>query len=68
MNINEAILPDLMMSLLAELKLHVAYLIDTSGRFLERKIWNPLVYAAERLKKLRGFGQSYLINVKSVLM
>ena len=32
-----------------------------NGRFLERKIWNPLVYVADRLKKLRGSGQSYLI-------
>ena len=26
----------------------------TYGRFLERKIWNPLVYVADRLKKLRA--------------
>ena len=40
----------------------------TSGRFLERKIWNPLDYVADRLKKLRGSGQLYLVNVKIVLM
>ena len=38
------------------------------GRFLERKIWNPLVYVADRLKKLRGSEQPYLVNVKIVLM
>ena len=39
----------------------------SNGRFLERKIWNPLVYAADRLKELRGSGQSYLVNVNIVL-
>ena len=39
-----------------------------NGRFLERKIWNPLGYVADRLKKLRGSGQLYLVNVKIVLM
>ena len=29
----------------------------TYGRFLERKICNPLVYVADRLEKLRGSGQ-----------
>ena len=33
------------------------------GRFLERKTWNPLAYVAYMLKKLRGSGQLYLINV-----
>ena len=32
----------------------------TSDRFLERKIWNLLVYVADMLKKLRGSGQPYL--------
>ena len=39
-----------------------------NGRFLERKICNPLVNVADRLKKLRGSGQFYLVNVKIVLM
>ena len=39
-----------------------------NGRFLERKIWNPLVNVADRLKKLRGSEQLYLVNVKIVLM
>ena len=38
-----------------------------NGRFLECKIWNPLVYVADRLKKLRGSKQLYLVNVKIVL-
>ena len=42
------------------------YSID--ARFLERKIWSPLAYVADRLKKLRGSGQPYLVNVKIVLM
>ena len=40
----------------------------TDGRFLERKICNPLVNVADRLKKLRSSGQPYLVNVKIVLM
>ena len=40
----------------------------SNTRFLERKIWNTLVYVADRLKKLRGCGQLYLVNVKIVLM
>ena len=40
----------------------------TNGRFLERKTWNPLAYVADRLKKLRGSGQPYLVNVTIVLM
>ena len=39
-----------------------------NGRFLERKICNPSVNVADRLKKLRGSGQLYLVNVKIVLM
>ena len=34
-----------------------------NGWFLERKICNPLVNVADRLKKLRGSGQPYLVNV-----
>ena len=37
------------------------------GRFLEHKICNPVAYLADRLKKLRGCGQSYLVIVKIVL-
>ena len=40
----------------------------SNGRFLERKIWNPFAYVADRLKKLRGSGQPYLVNVNIVLM
>ena len=40
----------------------------SSDRFLERKICNPLVNVADRLKKLRGSRQPYLANVKIVLM
>ena len=40
------------------------YLIN--GRFLELKIWNPLVYVADRLKKVSGSGQLYIVNVKIV--
>ena len=40
----------------------------TNGRFLERKIWNPLAYVADMIKKLRGSGQPYLVNVKIVLI
>ena len=36
------------------------------GRFLERKIWTSLTYVADRLKKLRGSGQLYLVNVNLV--
>ena len=39
-----------------------------NARFLERKICNPLVNVADRLKKLRGCGKSYLVIVKIVLM
>ena len=35
-----------------------------TGRFLERKVCNPLVNVADKLKKLRGSGQLYLTNVK----
>ena len=35
---------------------------------LERKIWNPLVYVADMLKKLSGSEQFYLVNVKILLM
>ena len=38
------------------------------GWFLDHKIWNPLAYVADRLKKLRGSGQLYLVNVNIVLM
>ena len=38
------------------------------GRFLERKIRNPLAYLADMLKKLSGSEQLYLTNVKIVLM
>ena len=38
------------------------------SRFLEHKIWNPLAYVADRLKKLKGSGQPYLVIVKIVLM
>ena len=41
---------------------------NTDGRFLQRKIWNPLVNVADRLKKLRGSGQLYLVIVKIVLI
>ena len=44
-------------------RVHVA-----NVRFLERKICNPLVNVADKLKKLRGSGQHYLVNVKIVLM
>ena len=40
----------------------------TYGRFLERKIWNPLAYVADMLKKLSGSEQLYLVSVKLVLM
>ena len=40
----------------------------TYTRFLERKICNPLANVADRLKKLRGSRQPYLVNVKIVLM
>ena len=40
----------------------------SNGRFLERKIWNPLAYVADMLKKLSGSGQLYIVNVKIVLM
>ena len=40
----------------------------TYTRFLERKICNPLAYVADRLKKLRGSGQTYIFNVNIVLM
>ena len=39
-----------------------------NARFVERKIWNSLAYVADRLKKLRGSEQPYLVNVKIVLM
>ena len=39
-----------------------------NGWFLEREICNPLAYVADRLKKLRGCGHPYLVNVKLVLM
>ena len=38
------------------------------ARFLEHKIYNPLVNVADMLKKLRGCGQFYLTNVKIVLV
>ena len=38
------------------------------GRFLECKIWNLLIYVADRLKKLRGSGQPYLVHVNIVLI
>ena len=38
-----------------------------SGRVLGRKISNPLAYLADRSKKLRDFGQPYLVNVEIVL-
>ena len=41
---------------------------NTDGRFLQRKIWHPLAYVADGLKKLRGSGQLYLVNVKIVLI
>ena len=41
--------------------------LSIKGRFLERKICNPLAYLADRLKKLRGSGQLYFSNVKIVL-
>ena len=31
-------------------------------KFLKRKIWNPLAYVADRLKKLRSSEQLYLVN------
>ena len=37
-------------------------------RFLERKIWNPLDFVADMLKKLSGSEQLYLVNVKILLM
>ena len=42
--------------------------LTTYSRFLERKICNPLVNVADRLKKLKGSEQIYLVNVKTVLM
>ena len=39
--------------------------LNTYTRFLERKIWNSLVNVADRLKKLRGSGQTYLVIVKN---
>ena len=39
----------------------------SNGRFLERKICNPLVNVVDRLKKLRGSGQPYLVNVKIMI-
>ena len=47
---------------------HSPILPSLYGRFLERKICNPLVNVADRLKKLRGSGQLCLVNVKTVLM
>ena len=37
--------------------------MKTFDRFLEREICNPLAYVVDRLKKLRGSGQPYLVNV-----
>ena len=49
----------------AELILNKEFdIIVTYTRFLERKICKPLVNVADRLKKLRGSGQPYLVNVK----
>ena len=42
--------------------------ILANGRFLERKICNPLVNVADMLKKLSGSGQLYLLSVKIVIM
>ena len=42
--------------------------LSINGRFLKRKIWKPLAYVTNSLKKLRGSGQPYLVNVKIVLM
>ena len=41
---------------------------EIHGRFLERKIWNPLAYVADMLMELRGSEQLYLVYVKIVLM
>ena len=65
-------LRDLLLSFLSYVLFSLLYVLQQSyigyGRFLERKIWNLLVYVADRLKKLRGSGELYLISVNIVLM
>ena len=38
------------------------------GAIVEEEDMETLAYVADRLKKLRGFGQPYLVNVKIVLI
>ena len=40
----------------------------TYAQFVERNIWNPLVYVADMLKKLSGSEQLYHVNVEILLM